>query len=255
MIHNDIFDFKRFLLFLQRYLVLNSKSILLALAAISGTLIITSVLTSIGGNGIRQSSFENTSYFSLFLMGLVFASMCFSELHRPEKSIQFLTLPASRFEKVLAAWLSTTVIFIVTAMAFFYVAYFIASGLAFVLTNSSFVAINLFNDGFWKTVGAYWIVHSVFFLGAVYFRGYNFVKTVLSVFVIQFVLGLLMAIFGFIVFKDVIFGSCLSNFKWDQNQSEFFTDIALPALKITGSVILPIFLLIVSYIRFNEREA
>ena len=256
MTTNDIFDPKRFATFLQRYLYFNLKGILIAFAAICGVLIFFSVVSALfGGGGINQSMFVNTSCFALFMGGIIVTSMCFAELHKPEKSILFLTLPASRFEKVLAAWVSTTLLFIVATICFFHVAYFIASGLAFILVSAPFEAINLFDDGLWTALGAYWIAQPIFFLGAIYFKGFNFIKTLLTLFVIQFVIGLLVPFFGFIAFGDLFFGNGLNNFNWESGMSNLMSESLLSVLKFTGTVLFPLFLLIVSYVRFNEREA
>ncbi len=252
MIQNDTFSLRRFQLFFQRYLFLNYKGVLIAFAAISGLLIFISVLTSIGHRGINQEAFIALSYVSFFLGGAIITSACFNEMHRPEKSIQFLTLPASQPEKFFAAYLSTTVLYILVAISFYYVAYYVASGLALMLTNTPLKPVNYFDASLAKIIGIYFIVHSVFFLGAIYFKGYNFLKTLLALFVVQFTANLLIWLFGIIVFGDVIFeGFNKANFSGE----EYFTDTLLPTLKIIGFYILPIFFLVVSYIRYNEREA
>ena len=252
MTHNDTFSLRRFQLYFQRYLFLNYKGVLIAFAAISGLLIFISVLTSIGNRGISQDAYIVLSYVSFFLGGAVITSMSFNEMHRPEKSIHYFTLPASQEEKFFAAYLSTTVLYVLVAVSFYYLAYYVASGLALMLTKTPLEPINYFDASLWKIIGIYLIMHSVFFLGAVYFKGYNFLKTLLALFVINFTSTMLQSLFSIIVFGDVIFSDIEDvNFSGE----EYFTDTLLPTLKIIGFYILPTFFLVVSYIRYNEREA
>ncbi|MBN1181744.1 MAG: hypothetical protein JXB49_05605 [Bacteroidales bacterium] len=249
MTHNDIFDLNRFQLFFRRHLFLNYKGMLTAFSAISGALIVIAVLTSIGSGILDQESFIVISYVSLFLGGAIITSVSFSEMHKPEKSIQYLSLPASAFEKIFSTWLTTTVIFLFVAVAFFYAAWYVASTLAFFLTDSSFVAINFFNAALWKIIGIYFVVQPVFFLGAIYFKGYNFLKTLLALFVISVFQSMFQTLMGLFIFGSPKFFESSS---WDG--LGYLEDTLLPIIKIFGFYVLPTFLLIVSYIRFKERE-
>jgi len=253
MTQNNIFNLQRFQLFFRRHLFLNYKGLLTAFAAISGVLIVIAILTSIGSSIIDQKSFVVLSYVSIFLGGAIITSQSFSEMHKPEKSIHYISLPASGFEKVLSTWLHTTVIFLFIALGFFYTSWYIASSLAFVLTNTNFVALNLFDAGLWKILGIYFVVQPVFFLGAIYFKGYNFLKTLLALFVIMVFQSMFQSLVSLLVFKQVLFNSP----NWDGTSwtgTDFMENTLLPIIKVIGFYVLPAFLLVVSYIRFNERE-
>jgi hypothetical protein len=254
MTQNNIFNLQRFQLFFKRHLLLNYKGLLIAFSAIAGTLILIAVLTSIGRSVIDQQSFIVLSYVSIFLGGAIITSQSFSEMHKPEKSIHYISLPASGFEKVLSTWLHTTVIYLFIAVGFFYSAWYVACSLAYILTDTSFVALNLFDAGLWKIIGLYFVVQPVFFLGAIYFKGFNFLKTLLALFVIAVFQSMFQTLVSLIVFGEVITNS--ENFNgasW--TGSDFIENTFLPVIKIIGFYVLPAFLLVVSYIRFNEREA
>jgi hypothetical protein len=225
---------------------------LIAFSAISGVLIFIGVLTSIGARPVNQQSFIVLSYISLFLGGFIITSTAFSELHKPEKSSHYITLPASGFEKVFTSWLSTSVIFVLVAVSFFYAAWYVTSVLAFFLTNTPMATINFIDAELWKIIGIYFAVQPVFFLGAIYFKGYNFLKTLLALFVISFAHSIFQTLFSLIVFGEMVFNNSFDNANWN-GSGGFFLDL-LGVLKIFGLYILPPFLLIVSYIRFNERE-
>lgn len=226
---------------------------LIAFSAISGLLIFIAVLTSIGPRTIHQEAFIALSYVALFLGGFVITSTAFSEMHKPEKSAHYITLPASGLEKVFSSWLSTSVIFVLFAVSFFYVTWYVASLLAFSLTNTPFTSINFFDANLWKIIGIYFAVQPVFFLGAIYFKGYNFLKTLLALFVISIVHSIFQTLFGLVFFGELVFNNSIENANWTGGE-EFFLNL-LDIIKVFGLYILPPFLLIVSYIRFNEREA
>lgn len=255
MKRNDIFDLKRFLFFLKRYLFFNGKGTLTALAAMSGALIVVAVVTSLFGNSINDWMFLKLSRSFIFIGGLVLTSMSFVELHMPERAIQFLTVPASRFEKVLAAWLSTTVFFILAAVVCFSFASLFAGGIAYVLTGASFEVIPIVNDDFWQMLKLYWALHPIFFLGAVYFSGNNFMKTLLSLFVVHTICFVSAIAFGVIMLRDVVFNGNLNNSNFDFGTFAFLDNHFIPMLQFMGYYLLPIFLLVISYVRFNEREA
>jgi hypothetical protein len=252
MTQNNIFSIQRFILFFRRHIYLNYKGWFIAFSSISGVLIFIAVLTSIGHSVIDQKSFIALSYISLFIGGSIITSMSFSEMHKPEKSIHYLSLPVSAFEKVLSTWLSTTVIFLFATIAFFYAAWYVASSMALLLTNTKFVALNLFDSGLWKILGIYLVIQPIFFLGAIYFRGYNFLKTLLTLFIISMAHSIFQSVVGLLVFGQAIFNGSMNGVNF--TGETFFLETVLPVLKIIGLYILPVFLLLVSYIRFNERE-
>jgi hypothetical protein len=252
MVHNDIFSLQRFQYVFRRFLFLNYKGMLIAFSAISGVLIFIGVLTSIGSSDIDKESFIILSYIALFIGGFIITSTAFSEMHKPEKSVHFITLPASALEKMFSAYLSTTIIFLFIATAFFYASWYIASVLAFLLTKTPFEPINLINAGFWRVIGIYLAAQPVFFLGALYFKGHNFLKTLLALAVISFVNSIFQALMSLLIFGNLIFNNGFQGSNWIGSE-DFFPNL-FNIIKIVGLYIMPPFLLIVSYIRFNERE-
>lgn len=253
MKHTITFNLHRFRMFLIRQLFLNYKGLLIAFASISGGLILIAVLTSIGSSLIDKQSFIVLSYISIFLGGAIITSQSFSEMHKPEKSIHYISLPVSGFEKVLSTWLYSSVIFVIIAIGFFYTAWYLASLLAFILTNTDFAALNLFKAGLWKIIGLYFVVQPVFFLGAIYFKGNNFLKTLLALFVIVVAHSLFQSLVGLIVFGS-FFTNSQSLYQTTWSGTDFMENTLLPIVKVLGFYVLPVFFLVVSFFRFNERE-
>ena len=252
MVQNEIFNLQRFLYIFRRFLFLNYKNMLIAFSAISGVLIFIAVLTSIGDRNIDQESFIVLSYIALFIGGFIITSTAFSEMHKPEKSLNYIILPASAFEKVFSAYLTTTIIFLFVATAFFYASWYIDSALAFLLTKTPFETMNFFNAGFWKIIGIYLVAQPIFFLGAIYFKGHNFIKTLLALAVLSFVNSIIQSLLSLLIFGDLIFNNEIQGADW--TGSEDFLLNLVSTIKIVGFYIIPPFLLVVSYIRFNERE-
>jgi len=141
-----------------------------------------------------------TFFFSLFGTGAFYASQYFRDLGSRAKGINFLLVPASAFEKILCSILFTVVIFFSVFTAAFYVV-----DILMVTISKQFLTshdpirqqgvINVFRaailpfDGM-STVNVMLIffgVQSIFLLGSVYFAKYSFIKTVISGFVVFFV--------------------------------------------------------------------
>lgn len=107
----EIFNFDRFKILLNRQLTLNLKPWLISIGSLGGILIFISWLVMISGNlHSVMTVYQTTGIMAFFITGLVFTSMSFKEMGNYTKSLQFVILPASRFEKFFSAWLFSSVI-------------------------------------------------------------------------------------------------------------------------------------------------
>lgn len=202
---NQFFDIKRFTLLVLKHGADNKRRYILALLAYFGLLI----LWFLFGMLISEKYFIPkevqyiTFYFSLFAVGTFYASQYYNDLSSRAKGSHFLLVPASSFEKFLCSLLYTVVLFALFLTAAFYVADVIMVNVAnafrgvdqeirksevvnvFTLEMIRFnphVAIYLFP--------VFLSVHSLFLLGSVYFRKYNFIKTIIACFLIFLVVFL-----------------------------------------------------------------
>lgn len=180
---NNILDLRRLYYLVRRQILSSSKIWLIGFGAVAGSLLLITLLSALP-QPAETRDLSGLYYVVLFLGGYVFTSQVFSELHTPQRSIQFLSLPVSTTERLLSAWLITAVIFPLAAVL----------GMALVVLLANLISLlafgvgpfeQVFHEASWTVVKVYVVTQSVFLLGAAYFRKNNFLKTVLALFVIS----------------------------------------------------------------------
>lgn len=191
----------------NRYFLLNQKNWLTGLLSAAGIILIIWLIPVLITSGDTVPSFNsallNIAILAYTFGGLVIASTIFNELHSTNTSYQFLTLPATATEKFISAWLVTSVFYTIAIMLAIFLLSFSVESLGAIIRGSwaRFELFNPFTADVANTVSSYFLYHSVFFLGAIYFRKNNFLKTVLAyitvVIAILIVFSLLMLIIGF----------------------------------------------------------
>jgi len=256
---NNIFSIARLGQLTKRHLILNYNRMFLEVTGSIG------LLSVIGAISFRQASFPNNALFLfffyaiLFVGGFILTSNIFHELHKPEKSIQYMTLPASNLEKLISAWLNSSVLILALSLVVYYASFILAKLLALWWFDIEMPIFNIFVF-FKKVCIAYISIHSLFFFGAVYFKGKNFFKTLFSVFLLVLFFSIYHSIIGATATKEIITLVMEEN---TVNPGEIITAPGLkeyvegtlfPILKIIFRYILPIFFIVLSYIGLKERE-
>lgn len=247
------FSLQRFVLLMQRYVTFNSKSWLIGIGAISGVLIIISLLQAY----FSQSHFDirsmvNTGQVMIFIGGFVITSMAYNEIHTPARSQFYLTLPATTAEKLFSNWLITSVIFILVSNVLLSVVLGLANGIANLAWSSAFNIFNPFTIENLKLMGIYIVTQSIFFLGALQFRKNNFLKTILSIFVIAMIINIISVLFAYLLFGTD--GMHLDAQTISPDLSNIFETIFPKVMKTIFNVVLVPFFLLVSYFKLKERE-
>lgn len=248
MDRNNYLDFTRLSNFVQRQAVLNLNTMLVAAGAVFGILLVISLaIAYFDGNPDSSENLKITYRFVFFLAGYVFTSRVFSELHSPQKSYAYLTLPVSTTEKVIGSWLLSSPVYVL--------GYWIMISIIFLITKlitGTPVTIGLlFDRGFFNAVGTYMVTQTIYFLGAVYFRKNNFLKTILSLFVLIVFIGLYSGLLVWLLFGGSISGQ---DFPKGEMQITGPGDIIGQIAEIFFIYILGPFMLIVSYFRLKERQ-
>ncbi len=196
---NQFFSFKRFNLLVLKHWADNKKRYTLSLLALFGLLIACFVLMLVAEEQpLTRGTREATYFLFLFPAGTFYASLYFRDLASASKGSNFLLVPASSFEKLLCSILYTVLLFFVAFTAAFY----LVDILMISISNNIFPVsgkeppVNIFDitaikfsSGMGISLLAFFFaVQSIFLFGAVYFRKYSFLKTIISGFVIFFVL-------------------------------------------------------------------
>jgi hypothetical protein len=247
------FSFDRFKQVTYRFLVLNKKSYSIAFGG---------ALIGLYAFWLFQLTFDNQNVKEstqlIFVMGvmlyqiggLILTSAIFNELQLKESASQILTLPATSAEKLCSAWVVSYLLF--TILAFITIALVlglttISAGL--ILEDSSLGMVDSnFND-FTNFALTYLVFNSIFLLGAVYFKGKNFLKT--GACIVLFTFGFTVLI---ITIANLI---AIENFSMNLSSFLFFSS-GTPALVLLSQLIVDIpiatLFIILSYYRLKNRQ-
>jgi hypothetical protein len=190
---NQLFSFQRFIWLVQKHWSDHGKKYGMSLLVIAGALALWFTLTILGNRSDAMSKDIQgaTYYFGLFVIGAIYTSIVFADLNEKAKAISFLSLPASHLEKI------------VTGLFYSLILFFICYTVVFYVIDFCFVPIgNFFAANEWKTstnfepkkvvnvfttlkgaerylLFGYFACQAFFFLGAIYFTKFNFIKTFL----------------------------------------------------------------------------
>lgn len=244
----------RFGLLIRRQYMLHSNSWIIALISVAGSIIFIAFMSLLfSRNDGWLSVFNSFGVIAFFITGLVFSSLSFSEMGTYTRSLQYVTLPASRLEKFFAAWLISSVFYFIAATIMLMVSSAFVGMLSALIFKGNFLMFQPFTIHFGETALAYFIAHSIFFLGATWFRKAAFFKTLLT----MFVLNIISQVWWFIWIVIII-----NPFRLMTNKDNLYLPFEQfsrmePMIKntIIGSfVTLAVIFLITAWVRFKERE-
>lgn len=254
MNEQTIFDINRVKLLLSRQLRLNSSTILIGFGAVIGVIsFILSIRVISESNALSMAGFTGLALPIFFVGGYIFTSTIFSELRTSHRGYLYLTLPASTLEKLVVAWFISSILYIIASIVAFYVINLLLILVGLQTNGAPIQLFNFFDIWMLKIYAVYIVTQSIFLLGAIYFRGVNFLKTLLALFVI----GVAIALFSALLTRLIVFPG-FGNFQFSNNMPDgiegFIGDIFIPTVKILFWYIMAPFFLVVSYYRLKERQ-
>jgi hypothetical protein len=168
------FSWHRLGLFVKSDLVINSSRIF----TFSATIFVVLFLYSLISAKFIVDNFHPVLFlFVLFVGGLWLTSRSFVDLHDQERSSHFLLLPATNLEKFLGRLLLTTIGYMVGTVLIFYVVSLLVAGFTWLVFGKISVIFQPMHKDMVHFLAIYMVYHSIFFLGAVYFKTNNFSKT------------------------------------------------------------------------------
>lgn len=203
----------------------------------------------------------------LFFGGLIVTSLAFGEAHNKNKNHGWLMLPASNLEKLTARLLMTSLGYAAGSLAFYFFFSLIAAGVSSLFIGVNFPVFNPFNREILLNVAHYLVTHSIYLLGAIYFRKYHFLKTTLSFIGFGIAFAMLLAIFVRLVFWEYFTGFLPSEKlitlidsvdNWDLVAERLNVEKAGRVFEIAGNVlywaILAPVCWTIAYLRLRETE-
>lgn len=201
----NIIQPERIFQLLKRDILSNFNSALIAFGAVAAVAYLISIIT------VYSSSASGQLYFILFTNllfagGLITTSMVFKEIHRKETAQNYLLLPASNFEKFLSRLLISTIGFAAITLIGITAISYLSEGVNTLIFKRHNDLFNPFGKMVWILIAHYFVAQSVFFLGAVFFRKNNFIKTINAIFIFSISITILGLFFGRIIYFDFFDG-------------------------------------------------
>ena len=172
----DQFSFTRFRRLFIKHTAEHLKNYAMSLSVLLGVLVLGGGFLLFVLDARIDSEVLHVLYLIVgVLAGTIFTSTIFSELGDKRKSIPWLTLPATHFEKFLVAWMYSYFIFMVLYSALFYLIGHLALRLESGMRKESF---SLFDSRFFLVpLVVFSFLHALAFFGAVRFNNLHFIRT------------------------------------------------------------------------------
>lgn len=199
----------------------------------------------------------------MLIAGYFTAANAFRIFNHTPGGMHYLLIPATHTEKLVSSLLIHTVYFFAAFLVTYVTGTFIGINLEnMIFGHNNPITFSLFNSVFtgteglnlfWYFIYAFVIVQAVAITGSLYFRRSAAMKTILTIFVVIFILGVIEAIMIKGIFGTYELSSQTLNLKIGPHEfDQLFPRFEIIS-KIIGLVILP-FLWIVSYFRLTEKE-
>lgn len=213
----DHFNPNRLCSYIKLEILRNKKGLLLALIlpfAISFFMGL--LLVNIIEQTVVYDHYENYT-FVLLIGGFILGSMAFTDLGKPFAKAQYLTLPASTFEKFFGMWFLTTICWTI-AFTFLYVFYtYIANVIgAYLFSTVQFESFNPFHSKVLTSIQFYIVLQGIFLVGATHFEKYVFAKLV-----VVFILIFLVLVFIMYIFLGDLLDTTLENMNGPMNEEMY----------------------------------
>lgn len=227
------------------------------------------IVSIVGGIILLQTLFNQNpgysvanqyySFFTgfLFLGGAIFTSLLFSDdMFNRVRVHNFLMLPATNEEKFLSRALFSGILYPLSIILLFTLTSVVVELLLLLIVKNP---VNLFNP-FQKEViyfiPSYFVISSLFFLGATYFKKTHFIKTAFISWLTLFSFVIVLIIFARIIltpyFQQESFFYVRVSFLDTYNSIPKIVDVLG---KFLYFIILPLYLYFIAYLRIKEVQA
>jgi hypothetical protein len=245
---NKNFCLSRLGALIRNDIILNLTNTLITAGTIAGGLLVWNFIDPANVYTINQ--YPIGFIWILFIGGVLTTGNAFKELRQPTTACAWLTLPASVFEKYLSRLLLTSVIYFAATLALYTLIYWIIAAVAKLVTDFSFPWFNPLQPAMFKALMNYMIIHALFFLGAIYFKRYAIIKTILTITIFNIAITAFMFLVGKWVLSSYISDRLIliPSIRWESLNK-------LPLITFVFWLAIMLVCWVVSYFRLKEVEA
>ncbi|MEN8192837.1 MAG: hypothetical protein ABFS12_08465 [Bacteroidota bacterium] len=171
-------NFERLKATIYSDLLSNIWKIVISAEALAGILLL--FFISVGIGKMEPKLYDTVYPAIIIITGLIATSLSFSELYT-DKSYFYLTLPSSSFEKLLSKLIIISGLYLLGINFLLIIVSIAVKGINYFLLGSQFPIYNPTHPNILNSELLYMIILSIFLFGAVYFKKYNFLKTILVI--------------------------------------------------------------------------
>lgn len=191
------FSLKRILLLMQKTFYENAKSVSIGLITVFGLFSFILFMSALNeANALKK--LQAFYILGLFIAGFFISGMAFANFRNKEKTISWIILPASTSEKLISEWFLTTIVYIITYSAIFYV-----FNLVVILIGNVFnFEVNFINIFTKKTLILflhYIIIQSILLAGAATFKKVPLFFTITSLFIAGIIITFYLTLSAFVI--------------------------------------------------------
>lgn len=239
------FDINRMFNFIKRQSVLNASSLMIAALATFGSLLVVSLI--LGYFFHNMETIIHIYLVTFYITILVFTSKIFDELHNPQKGYAYLTLPVSTAEKLWGSWILSAPVFTLLYSVVCIVIYFLAC----IVAGRMDAFHKIFDLNNIEGLATFIVIQSIFFLGAVYFKKNNFMKTMATLIIFWLALAVYVRLltYPFGLNHTHIYGNINAE---DLDKFRDFMTLWVRDIGFYG--LLAPFMILVTYFRLKERQ-
>jgi hypothetical protein len=189
---NDQLSLQRLAFVLRSDLTRNYRSALLISGTAALVALAVSLLAAYDGDVGQGPGFYRVFFVAaLFAWGTIATSVCFSDLHGRGTNIAFLLLPASALEKTVSRLLIHTVALSAYLLLFTTLLSWVLEGINTLWIGERRELFSPLDEVGWMLLPHFLVAQALFFIGAAWFRKFQFVKTVGTVLGIVIGLGVI----------------------------------------------------------------
>jgi len=257
----------RFIALLKRQWILGQRDLVIYASVIIVVLLgnetLQSIIARYAGTPFAPEIYATLFAPFIFVGGIIITVDLFSsDLFKRDNQHTFLMLPATGAEKFLSKSLLATVGYPVALTLFFILSSLIIEPAMYLIFGNPVAIFNpLTQAGYWTLLARYWVIDSLFVLGATFFRKTALVKTALA-FTIIVLLTTAIALLFLRIFVAVRMGGRVPLFEALAGVDQRRFDAMLGAIegwktagRLLNYLIIPVALQITAYFRLCEVEA
>ncbi|MCB0662635.1 MAG: hypothetical protein KDC24_07840 [Saprospiraceae bacterium] len=166
-------------------------------------IVITSISWALDMDDDAKNAHLNFFPFGLLAGGFLFTSVIFREFGNQTERAFYLGIPASNLEKLLSKLIISNFLFIVVGVILYFLFSIINNSIVEAISGMDIDTFNPFMKENLEVIKIYFVLHSIFFLGALAFPRYSLPKTILAIFIIITVISLVLGLVFRITFDDL----------------------------------------------------